>query len=55
MQAYSDFEEILLAFNAANVRYLGIGAYAVAAYGRPRATGNIELWVDATRENSRLV
>jgi hypothetical protein len=39
MQSYSDFEEILLAFNAAGVNYLVIEAFALAAYARPRATG----------------
>ena len=52
MQSYSDFEEILLAFNAAGVSYLIVGAFAVAAHARPRATGDIDLWVQATAENS---
>jgi hypothetical protein len=52
MQSYSDFEEMLLAFNAAGVKYLVVGAYAVAVYARPRATGDIDLWVDATAENA---
>lgn len=41
MQSYSDFEEILLAFTAAGVRNLIVGAFAVAAHARPRATGDI--------------
>jgi len=55
MQSNSDFEEILLAFNAASVRYLVIGAYAVAAYARPRATGDIDLWVESSADNARRV
>ncbi len=55
MQSNSDFEEILLAFNAASVNYLVIGAYALAAYARPRATGDIDLWVEASTDNARCV
>lgn len=55
MQSYSDFEEMLLAFNAAGVKYLVVGAYAVAVYARPRATGDIDLWVEATAENAARV
>ena len=55
MQSNSDFEEILLAFNAASVKYLVVGAYALAAYARPRATGDIDLWVEASAENARRV
>ena len=55
MRSNSDFEEILLAFNAAEVRYLVVGAYAVAAHARPRATSDIDLWVDGTDENARRV
>jgi hypothetical protein len=55
MQSNSDFEEILLAFNVAGVKYLVVGAYAVAAHSRPRATGDIDLWVEASADNSRRV
>jgi hypothetical protein len=55
MQSNSDFEEILLAFNAAEVNYLVVGAYAVAAHSRPRATGDIYLWVDPSAANARHV
>ena len=53
MQSNSDFEEILQSFNAAGVKYLVVGAYAVAAYSRPRATGDIDLWVDTDADNAR--
>lgn len=55
MQNYSDFEEIVLAFNAAEVRYLLVGAYAVAAYARPRATGDIDIWVEVSVDNAKRV
>jgi hypothetical protein len=55
MQNNSDFEEILLAFNAASVKYLVISAYALAAYARPRATGDIDLWVESNADNARRI
>jgi hypothetical protein len=33
-----DFVDLLRAFNAPEVRFLVVGAYALALYGRPRAT-----------------
>lgn len=50
-----DFAEIISAFNAERVEYLVVGAYALAAHGLPRATGDIDLWVRPTAENAERV
>lgn len=50
-----DFVDLLRAFNAAEVRYLVVGAYALARHGRPRATGDLDLWIDATPLNAPRV
>lgn len=50
-----DFVDLLRAFVAADVRFLIVGAYALALYGRPRATGDLDVWIDATPENARRV
>jgi len=50
-----DFLDLLRAFVAADVRYLLVGAYALAVYGRPRATGDLDVWVDPTSENAPRV
>jgi hypothetical protein len=50
-----DFVELLRAFNAASVRFLVVGAYALALHGRPRATGDLDIWIDATPENAARV
>jgi hypothetical protein len=51
-----DFVDLLRAFVAYDVRFLIVGAYALALHGRPRATGDLDVWVDATPENaSRIV
>lgn len=46
---------MLSAFAEAGVRYLLIGAYALAAHGHVRATGDIDLWVDNGRDNAERV
>lgn len=38
-----DFLDLLRAFSAADVRFLIVGAYALALHGRPRATGDRHL------------
>ena len=50
-----DFCDILSAFNEAGVEYLVVGAYALAAHGLVRATGDIDLWVRPTAENASRV
>lgn len=50
-----DYRDILSAFAGAEVEYLLVGAYALAAHGYPRATGDIDLWVRPTEENAARV
>jgi hypothetical protein len=50
-----DFVDLLRAFVAAEVRFLVVGAYALALHGRPRATGDLDLWVEATPQNAERI
>lgn len=50
-----DYRDMLSAFADAEVEYLVIGAYALAAHGHPRATGDMDLWVYRGRDNARRV
>lgn len=50
-----DFVDLLRAFVAADVRFLVVGAYALALHGRPRATGDLDVWVEATPDNAARV
>lgn len=47
-----DFLDILHALSDAEVRFLVVGAYAVGVHGHPRATGDLDLWVEASPENA---
>jgi hypothetical protein len=49
------FAEMLSALSAAGADYLVVGAFAVAAHGNPRATGDIDIWVRPSRENAARV
>lgn len=48
-----DYEEFLESFNGHGVRYLVIGAHAVAFHARPRATKDLGLLVEPTVENAQ--
>jgi hypothetical protein len=46
---------MLYAFSEEGVRYLLVGAFAMAAHDKPRTTGDMDLWVEATAENASRV
>jgi hypothetical protein len=50
-----DFVEMLSAFAEAGVEYLVVGAHALAVHARPRATGDLDLWVRPSPENAARV
>ena len=46
---------MLSALSEAEVDFLVVGAYAMAAHGCPRATGDIDFWVRPTEDNASRV
>ena len=50
-----DFKDMLSALSEAGADYLVVGAYALAAHGFPRATGDLDLWVRPTTDNAARV
>ncbi|MEM8559038.1 MAG: hypothetical protein AAGG50_14555 [Bacteroidota bacterium] len=50
-----NFRDILSAFSGHQVEYLLVGAFALAAHGYRRATGDIDLWVNPTEANAKRV
>ena len=50
-----DFRDLLAAFLSHQVRFLVVGAHALAVHGVPRATGDLDLWVDPTGTNADRV
>lgn len=50
-----DFAEMLRTLSDEGVEFLLVGAYAMAAHGVPRATGDIDVWVKPSRDNAERV
>ncbi len=48
-----DYEEFIAALNAHGVRYLVVGAHAVAFHARPRATKDLDILIKPTSVNAR--
>ncbi len=52
IQLPKDFKEFFLLLNSHKAQYLLIGGYAVGYYGFPRATGDIDIWINANSQNA---
>ncbi len=50
-----DYKEMLQSLSFHKVRFFVVGAYAMGAYGYPRATGDFDLWVETSPENAKQV
>ena len=50
-----DFKDLLSEFNARGVEFLVVGAHALAAHGRVRATGDLDVWVRPESGNAKRV
>jgi len=49
---YKEMLQILLNNEA---KFLIVGAYAMGAYGYPRATEDFDIWIEASAENSKRI
>ena len=50
-----DYRDILAALMAQDARFLVVGAHALAAHGYPRATIDLDIWIESSVENARRV
>ena len=46
-----DFRDVLAELRRAEARFLVVGAHALAAHGVPRATVDLDVWIDPSPEN----
>lgn len=51
----ADFRDLLAALTETGVRFLVVGAHALAAHGVPRVTGDLDLWIEPTEDNASRV
>lgn len=47
-----EFREFLRLLSFHKVEYLLVGGYSVGFYGYPRATGDIDVWIDRNADNA---
>lgn len=50
-----DFRDLLRALSDARARFLVVGAYAVSYHSEPRATGDLDIWIDPVPDNAARV
>jgi len=47
-----DLRDLLRAFIDHEVRFLVVGGYALAVHGHPRATGDLDVWIECSEVNA---
>ena len=52
MHLNSDFRDFIKLLNTHRVKYLLIGAFVRAFYGRPRYTGDMDFFIESSSENA---
>ena len=50
-----DFRDFLQLLSEHDVRYLLIGGYAVGYYGYPRATADIDIWIEPNKNSAEKI
>lgn len=50
-----DYRDMLQILSEEGADFIIVGAYALAAHGYPRATGDIDIWVKPDADNARKV
>ncbi len=50
-----DFRDIVSELVQAGVRFMVVGAHALSVHGVPRATADLDIWIDRTPENASRV
>lgn len=53
MTLAKDFEDFLELLNKHKVEYMVVGGYALAFHGKPRHTGDLDIWINITEKNAR--
>jgi predicted nucleotidyltransferase len=55
MKINSDYRDLLKSLNAAKVRYLIVGGYAVMVHAEPYYTKDLDIWIDRSQSNAEAV
>jgi hypothetical protein len=52
MMLSDDFEDFLKLLNHYQIKYLVVGGYAMAFHGKPRFTGDLDVWINISEDNA---
>lgn len=52
MTLAQDFEEFVQLLNKHQVDYMVVGGYALAFHGKPRHTGDLDIWINSSEANA---
>lgn len=47
-----DFEDFVQLLNKHEVEYMVVGGYALAFHGKPRFTGDLDIWINISEKNA---
>jgi predicted nucleotidyltransferase len=53
MTLEKDFEDFVVLLNKHHVDYMIVGGYALAFHGKPRHTGDLDIWIDISNDNAK--
>ncbi|WP_449437160.1 hypothetical protein [Pedobacter steynii] len=52
MTLAEDFEDFIKLLNLHEVEYMIVGGYALAFHGKPRHTGDLDIWINISERNA---
>jgi len=52
MTLAKDFEDFVSLLNRHKVEYMVVGGYALAFHGKPRHTGDLDIWINISEKNA---
>lgn len=52
MTLAEDFEDFIKLLNLHRVEYMVVGGYALAFHGKPRHTGDLDIWINISEQNA---
>lgn len=52
MILFPDFEDFIRLLNTHSVSYMVVGGYALAFHGKPRHTGDLDIWIEISNSNA---
>lgn len=55
LELHPDFKDFLKLLNLHQVKYLLVGGYAVGYYGYPRATADMDIWIEISESNAEKI